>query len=65
MKVLKNLAHVMWDHIGDLADDCDAQRIARYAEDSGAVWNLVEDDAGMGVCHITGQMGSVSIVEAA
>lgn len=63
MKVLRQLAHVMWDHIGDLSDDADAQRVAQYAEESGTTWNLVEDDAGLGVCHITGQMGNVSIVE--
>lgn len=40
MKVLKHVAHVMWDHIGDLADDIDAQRIASYAEGHDGTWGL-------------------------
>lgn len=63
MNVLKHLAHVMWDHIGDLHDDEDAQRIAEYADKSGSIWNLVKEDAGMGTCDITGQIGMLSTVE--
>lgn len=65
MNVLSDYKEVLWDCIDDLGLENDeiAQAMSRAADSYGnGYFSLAKQDAGVGVCELTGQFGTLSQV---